>query len=80
MFIRVAYANYQAAISGSAVGYPLPDKETGLGKGTVGKASGRTHPPTLIVANLNFNPFYRPLAHIDGMHRLTLQVVCQCQK
>ena len=38
MYIRVAYANYQAANSGSAVvGFLLTDKETGLGKGTVGK-------------------------------------------
>ena len=37
MYIRVVHANYQAAHSGSAVGYLLTDKETGLGKGTVGK-------------------------------------------
>ena len=38
MYIRVVYANYHAAHSGSVVvGYLLTDKETGLGKGTVGK-------------------------------------------
>ena len=66
MYIRVAYANYQAAHSGSAdVGYLLTDKETGLGKGTVGKP---VNPP-----DLNLKPFYRRLIS-SGMHTLTPQV------
>ena len=48
------------AASGSVVGYLRTHKETGLGKGTVGKPL-LLDTPTLIAAKMNFNPLYRLL-------------------